>query len=104
MKTFASLKRVVILIGSLKAACEMTMVPIPEVQPARGQVSEWVKTRKARWYAENLRRELEKSSKAWKAYQRRREKQGKSSRDWVVPKVEVAYLEPICEVLSPYSY
>jgi hypothetical protein len=82
----------------------MTMVPIPEEQPPRGQVYEWSKTSLARAYAKDLREDLEKTSKKWKAYQKRRVKQGKSSPDWVVPKVEVAYLKPICETMSPYSY
>jgi hypothetical protein len=104
VKTFTGLERVVILFGNLKASCEMTMVPIPEEQPPRGQVYEWSKTSLARAYAKDLREDLEKTSKKWKAYQKRRVKQGKSSPDWVVPKVEVAYLKPICETMSPYSY
>ncbi|KAE9379972.1 hypothetical protein N431DRAFT_432287 [Stipitochalara longipes BDJ] len=103
-KTFVGLKRIFILLGGHRASCEMTMVPIPEAQPPRGKVYEWSKTSSARMCAHILREDLEKQSKKWKAYQRRRVKQGKSSPDWVVPKVEVAHLKPICEVVSPYSY
>jgi len=106
-KTFVGLKRIFILLGKQKASCEMTMEIVPDVQPPRGEVHDWSKgyrVIRARMWAQTLREDLEKTSKKWKAYQKRRVKQGKSSPDWVVPTVEAAYLKPICEVVSPYSY
>jgi hypothetical protein len=104
VKTFAGLERIYILLGSEKGACDLTTRPLTEVPPLKGQPFVWSKTSRAVRYAQLLRQELEKTSNAWKAYQRRRLKQGKSSPDWVVPSVVVACLKPICEVLSPYSY
>ncbi|PMD33318.1 hypothetical protein L207DRAFT_169695 [Hyaloscypha variabilis F] len=106
-KTFVCLKRIFILLGKQKASCEMTMEIVPDFQPPRGEVHEWRKAYRASralMWAQSLREDLEKTSKKWKAYQKRRVKQGKSSPDWVVPTVKVAYLKPICEVVSPYSY
>jgi hypothetical protein len=103
-KTFVGLKRIFILLGKQKAGCEMTMAIIPDMQPPRGEGYGLSNTYRAWIRAQILREDLEKTSKKWKAYQKRRVKQGKSSPDWVVPTVEVAYLKPICEVVSPYSY
>jgi hypothetical protein len=51
-----------------------------------------------------LRENMEKKSKEWKTYQRRRSKQGKSSPDWIVPIVKLAVIHNISETVSPYSY
>jgi hypothetical protein len=102
-KIFGDLERIVILVGKHKGSCEMTMVPIPEEQPPRGQVYEWNKTLYRQLYAQMLRKDMEKVAKTWKANQRRREKQGKSSLKWIIPTVEVGYLTPVYETVSPYS-
>lgn len=103
-KTFVGLERIMFLVNKQKASCEMTLVPTPEVQPPIGEVYEWSKTSDVRTWAQILRDDLEKASKRRTAYQKKQVKQGKSSPDWKVPTVEVAYLKPVCEVISPYSY
>ena len=103
-KTFIGLQKIFVVIGKHKARCEMTLVPFPEAAPAGARVGTWEQTTGPLTYTTVLRKELQKLSKKWKAYQRRREKQGKSSADWIVPDDEVAYLKPICETLIPYSY
>jgi hypothetical protein len=47
---------------------------------------------------------MENKSKKFKKYQRSLEKKGKSSPDWIVPTVKVAYMEEICDTSNPYSY
>jgi len=101
-KAFVGLQRIVVLIGKPRARCEMTLELISEHQPPRRQVCERNKARVPWLYAEFLREDMEKTAKKWKTYQRRRANQGKSSPDWIVPRVEVAYLRPVCETVSPY--
>jgi len=44
-------------------------------------------------FATNLREEMEKVLKKWKRYQRGRLRQGKSSPDWIMPKLRAAYVK-----------
>jgi hypothetical protein len=104
-KLFSGLREIVILIGRTRLSCEIEMVPISETAPERPDLDyEWQQTKRMRNYANGLREDMEKVSKKWKAYQRRRVRQGKSSPDWIVPSVRIAYMKPIYENVTPYSY
>lgn len=98
LKAFYALERVVILVGRTKGCCEMTMTSRNLIPASSRSVDISPECR-----VSSLRLSLERQSKKWKSYQRRRVKQGKRSPDWQVPTVEVAYLKPICETISPYS-
>lgn len=58
----------------------------------------------AMMYGEILVNDLKKRAKSWKSYQELRQKQGKNSPDWTHPNVRLAYIRPINENISPYSY
>jgi hypothetical protein len=47
---------------------------------------------------------MEKVSKKWKTYQRKRVRQGKSSPDWVVPAFRVAWIILVDQNVGPYLY
>jgi hypothetical protein len=54
-------------------------------------------------FASELLEDMEKVSKKWKRYQRGRVRQGKSSPDWIVPSVRVAYVKNMTETVRPYA-
>jgi hypothetical protein len=54
-------------------------------------------------FASKLHGDMEKVSKKWKTYQRNRVRHGKSSPDWIVPNLRVAYVKNVTETVRPYS-
>jgi hypothetical protein len=53
--------------------------------------------------ANELHEEMMKISKKWRSYQRSRVKKGKSSSDWTVPRVRIAYVRNTTDTARPYS-
>ena len=106
-KAFSGLREIVILVGNRQAGCDVQPVYVPDFESVHDSESKYYllwKMPGLRSYVSDLRTELGKTSNKWKAYQRRREKKGKSSPDWIMPTVRVAYMEEICETSSPYLY
>lgn len=105
-KLFNGLREIVIIASDSSYDYERTLVTMEEnctlPHPPRptGEIELYVQSR----YVHRLRIELEKLSKKWKSYQRRRVKQGKVSPDWIVPTVRLVHLKALRQVKSPYSY
>jgi hypothetical protein len=92
-KWFTGLKEIVVVMGRTLLSGEMEMVEVNETSPIRDwelPLVQW-----ARDYADFLRADMEKVSKKWKKYQRARVRKGKSSPDWVVPAVRIAWMQPM---------
>ncbi|CZR51608.1 uncharacterized protein PAC_01485 [Phialocephala subalpina] len=91
----------------MRGRCDTTMEVLSEdaVPCSFGvPIEQSTTTQRALWYVQHLRSDMEKASKKWKAYQRRREKAGKSGSDWTPPQVVLGRMRPITEVVNPYSY
>jgi hypothetical protein len=108
-KLIPLLKEIVLLVGYPVAGCEVELIPIPD-EDEDVVTDQWYKCcvdfeiYEAFKFARCLEKDMEKISKKWKTYQRSRVKKGKSSPDWNVPKVRVAYVKNITLTVSPYSY
>lgn len=106
-KLFRGLREIVLVLGRPVAEYEMELVDVPQYGPVNtspGSFHEPKLVETAYNHIRRLRRELDKTSRKWKAYQKRREKQGKSSPDWIVPTVRLARMVPIYATVSPYLY
>lgn len=105
-KQYVGLQEVVIIIGNRRSECQMELVPLQRscLPDPRKDLMFHHQVKVAQTYARFLEMDMEKASRKWKTYQRRRVKQGKSSPDWIVPKVRIAHMRPICHTESVYSY
>jgi hypothetical protein len=103
-KAFIGLEEIVILIGGRsRGDCQMTPRPVTLDAPILAKMSIDHRS-ELRSFVARLMSELSKVSRNWKAYQRRRLKQGKASPDWVMPTVRVAVVQEDCQTESPYLY
>jgi len=91
-----------VLLDSPQAHCQMTAVSISGDSPAL-RVGPWRKYRPLN-YIQILQKDMETRAKTWKRYQRQQQKKGKSSDDWELPVVRLAYVKAISETESPYLY
>jgi len=103
-KGFIGLEEIVVLIGGRsRGNCEMTPRPVDLDAPILAKMPP-DRRLKLRAFVQRLVSELNKVSRDWKAYQRRRLKQGKTSPDWHPPSVRVAVVQEECQTESPYLY
>lgn len=100
IKSFTGLREVVILLGPTTSRCEIEMVAADYRPPAKIKTSLWLL---ALVYADDLKDDMLKISRRWKAYQKRRVKQGKSSPDWIPPSVRVVELRSVSQTVNPYA-
>jgi hypothetical protein len=90
-KMFTGLKEIVVILGRTRWCGEQELVAV------NGTNLNWnlLLVKWALDYVDFLRADMEKLSKKWKTYQRQRVRQGKSSPDWVVPSVRIAWMMPV---------
>jgi hypothetical protein len=105
-KSYTHAKEIVILIGNHRDRCEMTYTRLSLDKDRLDMLDK--RTREKFWgafeFMVDLKDQMQKKSKSWKTYQKRREKEGKSSPDWEIPFVNIALMKPISETISPYLY
>jgi hypothetical protein len=88
---FTGLKEIVVILGRIRVCGELELVAVNETTSKwNPPLVQW-----AEEYADFLRADMEKISKKWKRYQRKRVRQGKSSPDWVLPSVRLAFMMPM---------
>lgn len=117
-KAFPLLDCVWVIVGRKKMSCDHTYVRAPrDLKSSHRKVVDKLGERIGMYISDQmvedvhdawddadlLIADIDAHSKKWKSYQNRRLKLGKASDDWIVPKVEVGFLVPISETLSPYS-
>jgi hypothetical protein len=108
IRLFHNMREIVFILGNSRANCATELVYVDESSPEVAKryphdddsdryvgVPECI---------QEVRAELESRHRKWKSYQRRREKVGKSSPDWVLPVVRVAVLRSLCSSATQYSY
>jgi hypothetical protein len=97
---FTGLKEIVVIMGRTRSCGEQELVTVNESPP------DWEEplVKLARDYFDFLLADMEKVSKKWKTYQRKRVRQGKSSPDRVVPAVRIAWIILVDENVGPYLY
>ena len=90
-KMFTGLKEIVVILGRTRWCGEQELVAVNDTNfNWNPSLVKW-----ALDYVDFLRADMEKVSKKWKTYQRKRVRQGKSSSDWVVPSVRIAWMMPM---------
>jgi hypothetical protein len=90
-KWFTGLKEIVVIMGRTRWCGEQELVAVNDTNfNWNPPLVKW-----ALDYVDFLRADMEKVSKKWKKYQRKRVRQGKSSPDWVVPSVRIAWMMPM---------
>ncbi|TVY82119.1 hypothetical protein LSUE1_G004144 [Lachnellula suecica] len=102
-KAFHGLEEIVVLLGQPRIGCHISAEPVSEDLPLNPELRNDGRA-DLKMYLSKLRHELKKASQSWKAYQRRRERQGKSSPDWIMPTVRVAIMKEEWQTKSPYLY
>jgi hypothetical protein len=90
-KWFTGLKEIVVIMGRTRWCGEQELVAVNDTNfNWNPSLVKW-----ALDYVDFLRADMEKVSKKWKTYQRKRVRQGKSSSDWAVPSVRIAWMIPM---------
>ncbi|KAE8440628.1 hypothetical protein EG329_007012 [Mollisiaceae sp. DMI_Dod_QoI] len=102
-KRINGLREIVVLQGERFLNYEMQLIPNTYPPCASESEADRIEASKIQSYINDLLKEIDKVLKRWKLYQRRREKEGKSSPDWTVPTVRAARLRIINNVESPYT-
>jgi hypothetical protein len=101
-------EEIVILAGGgarARTKCEVMIVPARTYPGGDGDRSRFdCRAFEASSEKYHLEESMRKKLRSWEKYQARRRRKGLSSPDWIVPKVKIARLMAVTQVLSPYSY